>query len=104
MKIKINRNCIGIWKHSWCCWKALGELDLMNFISQFSEERCGRYCFLSEFLNEKFKQISKIGFGRKNQLSLQCVHTWGNATSYTNVVQIESNLELELLKFIISDK
>jgi hypothetical protein len=33
---------IGIWVHSWCFWKALGELDLIEFISQFSEIRCGR--------------------------------------------------------------
>ncbi len=26
----------------------------------------------------KFKQITKIGLGRKNQLSPQCVHTWAN--------------------------
>jgi hypothetical protein len=33
-KIKIENN-IGIWGHSWCCWKALGKLDLIEFISQF---------------------------------------------------------------------
>ncbi len=27
---------------------------------------------------------AKIGFGRKNQLSPQCVHTWANCTSYTS--------------------
>jgi hypothetical protein len=36
-------NCIGIWGHSWCCWKALGESDLIEFISQFAELSCGRY-------------------------------------------------------------
>jgi hypothetical protein len=39
-----SENSIGIWGgHSWCCWKALGESDLVEFISQFSELRCGRY-------------------------------------------------------------
>jgi hypothetical protein len=42
-------NHIGIWGHSWCCQKALGESDLIEFISQFSELRCGRYWFWSAF-------------------------------------------------------
>jgi hypothetical protein len=37
------KNYIGIWKLSWCCWKALGELDSIEFISQFFEPRCARY-------------------------------------------------------------
>jgi hypothetical protein len=41
-KIK-TENCIGIWGDSWCCGKALGESDLIEFTSQFSELRCGRY-------------------------------------------------------------
>jgi hypothetical protein len=36
-------NCIGIWGCSWCCWKALGESDLIEFISHFSELKCRRY-------------------------------------------------------------
>ncbi len=61
--------------HSWCCWKALCESDLIEFVSQFSELRCGRYWFLNGFCCWKFKQIAKLnGFGRKNQLSPQCVH------------------------------
>jgi hypothetical protein len=28
-------NCIGIWGRSWRSWKALGESDLIEFISQF---------------------------------------------------------------------
>ncbi len=43
-KIK-TENCIGIWGHSWCCWKALGKSDLIDLISQFSELRCERYIF-----------------------------------------------------------
>jgi hypothetical protein len=38
-------NCIGIWGCSWCCSKALVKLDLIDFISQFSELRCGRLFF-----------------------------------------------------------
>ncbi len=83
-KIK-TENCIGIWGHSWCCWKALGKSDLIDFISQFSELRCERYIyFWSGFCCWKFKQIAKIGFGRKNELSPQCVHTWFNGTGYTS--------------------
>jgi hypothetical protein len=59
---------------SWCYWKALGKSDLIEFISQFSELRWGRYCFLNGFCCWKFKQSAKIGFRRKNQLSRQCVH------------------------------
>jgi len=33
-KIEIKNN-IGIWGRSWCCWKALGKLDLIEFSSQF---------------------------------------------------------------------
>jgi hypothetical protein len=77
-KIEIER-WIRIGGHSWCFWKALGESNSIDFISQFSELRCGRYCFLSGFFCWKFKQITKIGFGRKNQLSPQCVHTGSTA-------------------------
>jgi hypothetical protein len=73
-KIKIE-NFIGIWKHSWCSWKALQKPGLIEFISKKSELSCWRYWFLSEFCCWKFKQIAKIGFGRKNQLTPQYVHT-----------------------------
>jgi len=83
-KIK-TENSIGIWKHSRCCWKSLSESELIEFVSQFSELRCGRYWFWSGFCCWKFKQIAKIGFGRKNQLNLQCVHTWANGMCHTSV-------------------
>ncbi len=38
----------------------------------------------------QFKQIAKMGFGRKNQLSPQCAHTWANGTGYT-LVNYESH-------------
>jgi hypothetical protein len=40
-----NENCIGIWGVvlAWCCWKAFGESDLIEFILQFSELRCETY-------------------------------------------------------------
>jgi hypothetical protein len=45
MKINIieTENCIRIWGHFWCCWKALKELDLKEFISQFSKLTCEKY-------------------------------------------------------------
>jgi hypothetical protein len=67
-------NCIGIWKDSWCSWKALKKSGLIEFISQFSELSVEDIIF-SEFCCWEFKQIAKIGFGRKNQLTPQCVHT-----------------------------
>ncbi len=54
--------------------KEINKSDLIDFISQFSEQRLEKYCFLNEFCCWKFKQIAKIGFGRKNQVSPQCVH------------------------------
>jgi hypothetical protein len=42
-------NCIGIWGCSLCCWKALNNSDLIQFISQFSKLRCEKYWFLSGF-------------------------------------------------------
>jgi hypothetical protein len=64
-KIKTEK-CVGILGHSWCCWKALGESDLIGFISQFSELSCGKTLFLSGFLLlDIFLKIAKIGFGRK---------------------------------------
>jgi hypothetical protein len=56
-KIEIE-NFIGI-------WKALNKSNLIDFISQFLE-----LCeILVNFVTE-FKRNAKIGFGRKNQLSL----------------------------------
>jgi hypothetical protein len=43
--------------------KALGESNLIEFISQLSELRCGRYSFFNDFCCQKFKQIAKVGFG-----------------------------------------
>jgi hypothetical protein len=40
---------------------------------------------LNEFCCWKFKQIAKIEFASKIQLSPQCVHTWANGTGYTSV-------------------
>ncbi len=49
------KNCIEIWKVSWCCWKALEESNLIKFISQIFEPKCARYWFLSGFCCLKFK-------------------------------------------------
>ncbi len=38
---------------------------LLEFISHFSKLKCIRYWFLNGFCCWKFKQIAKIGFGRK---------------------------------------
>jgi hypothetical protein len=74
-KIK-TENCIGIWGHSWCCWKALDESNLMEFISQFLKLTCERYWFL--------QKLQKLGLEGKNQLSPQCVHTWAKGTRYAS--------------------
>jgi len=66
-------NCIAVWGSSWCYWKGLGESDLIEFISRFSELTCRIYWYLSGFCCWKFKQFAKIGSGSENQLSPQCV-------------------------------
>jgi hypothetical protein len=40
-------------------WKSPNKSHLIEFISQFSELRCGRNFFLSEFCCWKFKKIAK---------------------------------------------
>ncbi len=80
-------NCIGIWGRSWCCWKALSESDLIEFISQFSELRCESHWVLNGFCYWKFKQIAKTEFGRKTQLSTQYAHTFANGTGHTSIYQ-----------------
>jgi len=67
-------NYIGMWKHSWCCWNALSESDLIKLISQFSKLRYRRYWFWSGFCCWKLKQIAKNG---KNQWALN-VFTLGS--------------------------
>jgi hypothetical protein len=80
-KIK-TENCIGIWGHSWCCWKALGKSDLIDFISQFSELRCERYIFFGvDFVAGNSNKLQKFRLEGKIW-SPQCVHTWFNGTGY----------------------
>jgi hypothetical protein len=67
-------NCIGISGCSWCCWKALGELDLIEFVSQFSKLRCGRYSFFNGFNVFKQIQTNCKSWVWNNQLSPECVH------------------------------
>jgi hypothetical protein len=53
-------NCIGIWGHSKSYyWKALTESDLIEFISQVSQLRCGKHWLSSAFCCWDFKQIAK---------------------------------------------
>ncbi len=65
MKKKKTINCIGILGHSWCCCKALGKSNKIEFISHFLELRCGRYYFLMKFAIHS-KKNANFGFGRKN--------------------------------------
>ncbi len=79
MKTKSNQiktgNCIGIWGCSWCCCKALDKSDLIEFNSQYSELRCVEQIdFRVYFVAANSNKLQKNGFGKKNQLSPQCVH------------------------------
>ncbi len=79
-------NCTGIWGHSCVLLDRPWQFRFSRaYFSLFSELRCGRYLFLSGFYCWKFKEITKIEFGWKNQLSSQCVHTWANGTNHTNI-------------------
>jgi len=82
-KIK-TENCIRIWGRSWCYWKAPDKSDFKKFIPQFLELSCGRYWYFSGFCCWKFKQIAKIGFGRKNQLSPLNVFTLLNLKNFNS--------------------
>jgi hypothetical protein len=82
MKTKSNQikteNCIGIWGCSWCCCKALGKSDLIEFNSQYSGLRCVKHIdFLVDFVAANSNKVQKNGFGKKNQLSPQsmCSHS-----------------------------
>jgi hypothetical protein len=66
-----NKQCIEIWG---CSWNALGKSDLIDFYFTIFRAKVWRYWFLSGFCCWKFKQFAKTGFGRKSQLSPQCVH------------------------------
>ncbi len=75
------KKCIGIWEQSCsccCCWKSpWWDSDLIEFNFIIFRAKVWKILnFLSGFFCcWKFKQIAKkIGFGRKNQLSSQCVH------------------------------
>ncbi len=63
------KNCIRIWKHSWCSWKAFGKLNLIEFISKISKLRCERYWFLNGFCCYK-NWLCK----RKSVEPLMCSH------------------------------
>jgi hypothetical protein len=75
-KIK-TENCIGIWGRSWCCWKALGKSNLIEFISQFLKLMCERYWFL--------QKLQKLGLEGKISLALN-VFTLGPRPQATLVM------------------
>jgi hypothetical protein len=58
-QVEISQSVLEFGGCSWWFWKALGESDLIEFISQFSELMCGRYWFFSGFCCWKFKKIYK---------------------------------------------
>jgi len=83
-KIK-TENCIGIWKHSWCCWKALDESNLIKFTSQFSELSCGRYWILNDFVVKNSNNLQKLSLEGKFSWALN-VFTLGPMAQATLVV------------------
>jgi hypothetical protein len=60
--------------------------DLINFISQFSKLRCGRYLIFKWILLLEVQTNCKNWGVKKEKISwdLKCVHTWTNDTSYTS--------------------
>jgi hypothetical protein len=56
-------NCIGIWAFSWCCWKALRDSDLVEFISQFSGVE--DIDFGLHFVAENSNNLQKLGLEGK---------------------------------------
>ncbi len=47
-----------------------------------------KYWFFDYICCWKFKQITKFGFEKKNQLSPQCVHTWANNIGYISLYHV----------------
>jgi hypothetical protein len=104
------KHCIQIWLHSWCSWKTLGEPNLIEFISQFSELRCGKYWFLMHFDVENSNKLQKLCLEGKISWTFN-VFTLGPTTQTTlvmmnwwkiwdNFVKMKSYLnELVLNKF-----
>jgi hypothetical protein len=57
-----NKQCIEIWG---CSWNALGKSDLIDFISQFSELRCGDIDFWVDFVAGNSNNLQKLGLEGK---------------------------------------
>ncbi len=70
------KNHIRIWWHYWCYWKSLGESDLINFASQFSKPRCGRYWFLNDFFVGNSTQLQKLGLEGKTSWIFNVFTLW----------------------------
>jgi hypothetical protein len=49
-----------------------------------------------------FAKIARIGFGRKNQLSPQCVHTWANGTGYIVMDEMKMSMSKNLKKICLN--
>jgi hypothetical protein len=95
MKIESNQNWTNyeIWGHSWCCWKALGESDLLDFISQFSELRLWKISIFKWILllgiqtncknwvqKEKSVELSMCSdLGQRHRLTLVLLISYGSS-------------------------
>jgi hypothetical protein len=56
------------------CWKAFNELDLIEFILESSNIRCGRYSFCVGFVARNSKQLQKSGLEGKIVQPSMCSH------------------------------
>jgi hypothetical protein len=75
LNIKL-KNCIGIWGCSWYCWKSPWQVKFNRvYFTIFRAKMWKILIFWVNFVALEFKQIAKIGFGRKIQLSpSMCSH------------------------------
>jgi hypothetical protein len=60
------------------------EFNRVNFTT--FRTKVWKIFFLVDFVVENSKKLQKNGSGRKNQLSLQCVHTWANGIGYISLL------------------
>jgi hypothetical protein len=93
VKIKTEK-CIGIWGRSWCCWKALGESNLIEFISQFLKLMCERYWFL--------QKLQKLGLEGKISWALNVFTLWPTAQARLVMDEMKMRMSKNLKKICLN--
>jgi hypothetical protein len=100
-----NENCIGIWRCSWPCWKALDKSDLTNLFHNCLSKGVKDIDFWVDLVVVNSNKLQKLSFkGKiswalsvltlsnletlkfKNVKNKECVHTWANNTCHISMI------------------